>query len=225
MKKKNIVLSLGGSLINPEDIDIDFLKKFKSLILKNLDKHKFFIICGGGNTARKYVSALDKLGISSNEIKDWIGISGTKINSELVLRMFGKKAHEKIIDNPLSKINTDKDIIIASGWKPGFSSDMDAVLIAKNITADKVINLSNIDYVYNKDPKLGDAKKYNDLKWDEYLELISNEWSPGLSTPFDPIASKEAKNSEKTVFILGSDLDNLQSCLDNKEFNGTILHK
>ena len=41
MKKKIIVLSLGGSLIIPDKIDIEFLKKFKKIILKKEKNYKF----------------------------------------------------------------------------------------------------------------------------------------------------------------------------------------
>jgi uridylate kinase len=58
MKKKVIVLSLGGSLIIPEKINVKYLKDFKKTILKNKNNYKFIIVCGGGSIARKYISAL-----------------------------------------------------------------------------------------------------------------------------------------------------------------------
>ncbi|MGM5484165.1 MAG: UMP kinase [Nanobdellota archaeon] len=221
--KENIVISLGGSIINPSDIDISFLSNFKKFILENINNYRFIIVCGGGNTARKYVKALEKLNIASDETKDLIGITATKINAQLVKDIFQEKSYEEIVSNPLSEIKTNKDIIIASGWKPGFSSDMDAVLLAKNIGSDKVLNISNIDYVYDKDPKIGDAKKFSKLSWDDYLNIIDNKWSPGLNTPFDPIASKEAKDSGKKVYILSSDLKNLQNCIEGNNYKGTLI--
>ena len=58
MKKELVVISLGGSLIVPEKVDVKFLKEFKKIILKNTKKHKFVIVCGGGSIARKYIQAL-----------------------------------------------------------------------------------------------------------------------------------------------------------------------
>ena len=44
MAKENIIISLGGSLVVPEDIDLGFLKSFKHAISKYIGKYKFFII-------------------------------------------------------------------------------------------------------------------------------------------------------------------------------------
>ena len=39
------------------------------------------------------------------------------------------------------------------GWKPGFSTDNDAVVLAQRFSAGTVINLSNIAMVYSADPR------------------------------------------------------------------------
>ena len=58
MKKEAVILFVGGSLIFPDEIDIGFLKDFKSLILKHVKKgKKFVIITGGGKICRKYQNA------------------------------------------------------------------------------------------------------------------------------------------------------------------------
>jgi len=64
MKKKVIVLSLGGSLIIPDKINISYLKQLKKIIMQNTKKYKFIIVCGGGGIARKYISALKKIRIN-----------------------------------------------------------------------------------------------------------------------------------------------------------------
>ncbi len=53
-----IIISLGGSIIVPKDIDSDFIQNFKALILKQVTQgKKFIIITGGGDTARNYQQA------------------------------------------------------------------------------------------------------------------------------------------------------------------------
>ena len=79
--------------------------------------------------------------------------------------------------------------------------------------------------VYDKDPnKYKDAKPFKKITWDEYKEKITSKWSPGLNTPFDPIASKLAADIKLKVYIInGRELDRLEKALNNKEFIGTII--
>jgi uridylate kinase len=223
-EQKILVISLGGSVIVPKEIDLAFLKRFKDFIFKNKDK-KFVIVCGGGYTNKIYNEAARKLSKVSNEDLDWIGIKATMLNAELVRSMFSKIAYEKFIE-PIKKIKTNKRIIICSGWKPGWSSDYDAVLLAKNFGAKVVVNLSNIDYIYDKDPKkFKNAKPLKNLSWREYKKLIASKWIPRLNTPFDPIASRLAEKWGMEVAVMrGTDLNNFQKFLNGKKFKGTMIN-
>ncbi len=225
MAKETVVMSLGGSIINPDDVDTSFLKKFRSLILKHSKKTRLVIVCGGGRTARRYNDAALKITKVDDYNRDLIGIRATKINAELVRAIFGKLAHKDVIEDPTKKIKTKKNIIIASGWIPGFSSDMDAVLLAKQLKAKEVINLSNIAYAYTKDPKkYKDAKKIEQTTWKEFQKIVGTKFRANSSFPFDPIASKLAKKTKLEVIIAkGTDLKNLNNILNKKKFKGTII--
>ena len=222
---KIIVLSLGGSLIVPDDVDVNFLKNFKKTIEKYIKKdYRFVIICGGGKLARNFQQVASESRKLSTKELDWLGIYATKINAHLLKSVFNDNADEDIISNPTLKIKFKKDIIIAAGWLPGWSTDYDAVLLAKNLGVKDIINMSNVDYVYDKDPKKHkDAKKIEKLSWQDYSKLISHKWQAGMNVPFDPIAAKEAKKSGIRVSIIGRDLKNLENLLHSKKFKGTII--
>jgi len=222
---KTIILSLGGSLIAPDRIDIDFLKKFRKTIERYIKKnYKFVIVCGGGSIARKFQKAASKKNGITNRDLDWLGIYATMINANFVKQVFGEMAESKIIQNPTKKISSNKKIILASGWKPGWSTDYDAVLLAKNLKAKTVINMSNIDYVYDKDPKKHkNARKIRNICWKHYRNLIGKKWTAGLNAPFDPIAAKEAEKSGIKVIIIGKDLRNFENLLNDSKFNGTVI--
>ncbi len=222
-----IIISLGGSLIVPDAIDTDFVKKFKELIVKHIEAGKrFVLITGGGRTARVYIEGARAIAPISMDNADWIGIAATYINAELLHSVFADIAHPHIITNPTEHIDFKEKILIGAGWKPGFSSDMDAVLIAKNLGAKKAVNLSNIDYVYDKDPRKNpDAKKIEDISWKEFRTIIPEKWEAGLNSPFDPSAAKEAESFGLEVAVMnGKDLENLNAYLEGKAHKGTRIH-
>ncbi len=224
MTKENIIISLGGSLVAPNDIDTVFLKVFKKAIVKNLDKKRFFVFVGGGKVCRNYQNALLEFGADNNE-RDLMGIDVSKLNARIVKQAFGELAFSEIITNPTKKINTRKDVVVAGGWKPGWSTDYCAVTLAKNMGIKTIVNLTNIDYVYDKNPtKFKNAKAFKEIDWKNFRKIVGNKWSPGLSMPFDPRASRDAEILKiKVAVINGKHLDRLENFLNGKEFIGTTI--
>lgn len=224
-KSQTIIISLGGSIIIPDEINVKFLKDFKKLILKYVKRgRKFIIIVGGGKICRAYQNAAQEISRISNKQLDWIGIYATHLNAYLVKEIFGAKAVGIITD--LEKpINTKKPIIIGAGTKPGWSTDYDAAVLAKYYKAKTIINLSNIDYVYDKDPnKFKNAKPFENLSWKDFLKLISKKWKAGLNSPFDPIASRlSQKLGLEVVMLKGINLGNLEKFLKGEKFKGTVI--
>jgi len=116
-------------------------------------------------------------------------------------------------------------ILVASGWKPGWSTDYDAVLLAERFGADEVLNLSNIAKVYTADPRLDpEAKPIDRIDWADFRRIVGDEWVPGKNLPFDPIATKKAAGlGLKVVCASGRDLDNLKRILAGEAFTGTTI--
>lgn len=229
MNKKLVIISLGGSLIIPDEIDYEFLKKFKHLVEEQIKKgYKFVIITGGGKFSRKYQQAAQNISDLSDEDRDWIGIHATRMNAQFIRTIFRKHAHPRINTNPHDLedfYNFKEDILVAAGWKPGFSTDYDAVVLAKYLDIKKIVNFSNIDYVFDKDPrKFPDAKKIEEISWRDFQKIVGNKWTPGMNVPFDPIASKLAKEIKLEVAIMnGENMKNLENYLEGKTFKGTII--
>ncbi len=223
---KTTIISLGGSIIVPDKVDVVFLKEFKKLVLDLIAKdERIVLVTGGGKTCRNYQNAANEISEIKKDDLDWVGIISSRLNGELIRSIFGKDAYEDVIYDPTQYIDTDKKIIVAAGWKPGFSTDTDAVLMAKNLNAEKVLNLTNVDYVYDKDPrKHEDAEPIKEISWVDFKKIVGGEWIPGLNLPFDPNASKLAEEAGiKVIIINGTDIDNLKDCLSGNEFKGTII--
>lgn len=226
-KDSTVVISLGGSLIAPkEGIDVAFLRKFSALIRKHVKKGKrFVLICGGGVTARQYQQAARKVTRLTRDDLDWLGIHATRLNAHLIRTVLRTLAHPRIITDPHEDMPSRRPVIIGAGWRPGCSTDYDAVLLAERYGAGTVINLSNISYVYDKDPRTNpDAVAFPQLTWKDYRRRFGTRWDPGLSSPFDPVASKEAEKQKLRVIIAeGRDLANLDRMLTGKAFKGTVV--
>ncbi len=223
---KTIVISLGGSIVVPDKIDVEFLKDFKKVIIDFVEKgNKAVIVCGGGKTCRRYQDAAAKVSNLRDEDLDWMGIHTTRLNAQLIKTLFLGIVHERVIHNPNDKIDFKEKVLIASGWKPGFSTDYDAVMLAKNFNVKTVVNMSDISYVYDKEPKNNsNAKPFKNISWKNFRKIVGDKWDPGLNMPFDPVAAKEAEKLKLRVIILkGTDLDNFKKFLDEKEFKGTVI--
>jgi len=114
---------------------------------------------------------------------------------------------------------------VGAGYKPGWSTDYVSVLAAKTYGVKNIINLTNIDYVYDKNPnQFPDAKPLKEVDWKGFSRIVGSKWTPGLSMPFDPRASKLAARLKlKVIMINGRSLERLEDFLNNKPFIGTTI--
>ena len=223
------VISLGGSIVAPGNVDEDFLKDFATLIgdhLSQEEKRRFIFVVGGGGPARAWQNAYRALRSPiEDELADWIGIMATRLNAQLVRAVMGEWCTQEVVTNPTKVEPLMGRVLVAAGWKPGFSTDYVAVLLAERFHADVVINLSNIEKVYSDDPKKNpDAKPFDSISWADFRDMVGDEWVPGKNLPFDPIASAHAaKLNIKVICAAGKNLPNLKNILSGKEFIGTTI--
>lgn len=222
-------MSVGGSLIVPGAIDTVFLTNLKAFIDTQTTEYgrRFIIIAGGGRTARNYQEAAAAVSDLNAEDLDWMGIHATRLNGHLLRTIFRDTAHRVMITNPDEVLDVPKHekVVIAAGYRPGSSTDLRAVQIAEKLGATKVINLSNIDYVYTADPRTNpEATKIESINWPDFRALIPSDWDPGLSSPFDPIAAKVAQRDNIEVAIINGDrLEEVVKYLEGDAFVGTLI--
>lgn len=226
MKQQIIVMSVGGSLIVPKaGINVAFLKAFRRFILTQTAKgRRFIIITGGGRTAREYQDAAASVFRPTDEDMDWLGIHASRLNAQFFRNIFRDLAQHVVVKNPTRHVAWNRPVLLAAGWKPGRSTDAVAVQLARAYKATLVINLSNIDRVYDKDPFLHeDARPLKTIAWHDFRKLVGTKWSPGANAPFDPVASKVAAKEGMTVVVMGKELHNVAAYLDGKPFRGTVI--
>ncbi len=245
-----IVLSLGGSLLVPDEHGprVEFIAKFAQLIIAEQERwRKIIIVCGGGRTARTYIEGargvLREMGVlpaadRPQWVADqhWLGIHATRANAHLMRTIFrhaGNHAFFRVLKNPhqvtLEALQSERRVIIAAGWKPGWSTDYIAARMAGVFGARTIVNLTNVDRVYDRDPKLDGAQPLQEVTWEEYFSKFPRtKFEPGDNTPFDPVAAGFAEEHGMRVIVFkGSNLKDLKGFLGGgpyvDRFRGTVI--
>ncbi len=229
LAEKKAIFSLGGSLVCPDMVDVEYLKNFRKFALKKIEEGwQFTIIVGGGTQARRYIDAATEVmgsEITTND-QDWLGIHATRFNAHLVRTIFRSVAQPALIIDPEEDVIDDSyKLIVAAGWKPGWSTDYVATKIAERLGAPLIFNLSNITQVYTADPKKDpNAKPVEKMLWADFRKMVGDKWVPGMNAPYDPIAARLASEHDMTVAVMnGGNLENLGNALEGREFVGTTL--
>lgn len=228
---EKVVMSIGGSLVVPNGgIDTQFLSNLNKFIrdeLANNSHRQFFLVVGGGSIARHYRDAGEE--VVGHELTrddlDWLGIHATKLNAHLVRTIFRDIAHQYVVKHYEIIRKATEPVVVAAGWKPGWSTDYCATLLCEDYGIKQVINLSNVDKVYDKDPnKFSDAKPIDNIDWEEFRKIVGDKWEPGMNAPFDPIAAQKAEELGIKVAVLnGNNFENIKNYIDGKNFVGSVI--
>lgn len=223
------VFDVGGSIVAPDGPDTDFLQAFFVFLehwLKDNPLRRIILVVGGGSAARVWQGAARTLvpQMSAQEL-DWVGIMATRLNAELLRTLSGSLCLDPVVTDPTADFSFTGKILVAAGWKPGFSTDYDAVILAERFSARRVIMLSNIAQIYDSDPNVNpSAKAIRRLTWAEYTGMAGTAWVPGANIPFDPVATaKAAKTGLSVVAVSGRNLENLQNLLAGRDYIGTEI--
>lgn len=227
------VLSVGGSIVSPSEPDVEFIARFATSIkeyLKEDENRRIILTIGGGGPARSYINSykdiVQKLNIDASSYSaDMIGIMATRLNAELIRSVFENLCPSPVVYDPTAVKEFEGQVLVASGWKPGFSTDTDATILAEQFGAKMLLNLSNIAKVYTADPKVDkNATPIDKISWDDFIKMVGTEWQPGKNVPFDPIASQKAKKAGiKVVCANGRDIENIENILNGRSFVGTVI--
>lgn len=227
MKKKVIVISLGGSLIVPDKFNTRYLSKFKKTIRKYYKTHKFVLVCGGGSIARKYISALRSEKKSEKELS-MAGIRATRMNAQFLMQIFGKEANGELpkdmkeIKNDLSKNNVV--ICGALRYTKKSTSDATASKIAHYLKGE-FINMTNIKGLYTANPVVHkEAKFIPEISWKDFDKMANKtKYKPGQHFVLDQGAAKIIKEFKIPTYIIGDGLKNIEKILKKQKFIGTLV--
>jgi len=204
---------------------------FCELISDSRDK-KFVIVTGGGRTARSYQNAARKIigEKYGEEALDWLGIAATKLNAILIETLLEPIACPYIVDREPDRkakqtfLESDKTVLMACGWEPGWSTDYVAASCAGIFGAKEIIVVGDTAFVCDKDPhKHTDARQIKAINWPDYKMLIPSEWKPGMSAPIDPIAARLSMELGLTAKIVGPSIKSIRNAIYGRPFEGTTI--
>jgi len=220
----SIVISLGGSVLISDDIDISFFEDLAILLKKLTEKYKIYLIIGGGKTARTYIKLGRKLNFDEKTL-DNFGIEITKLNAKILTNLIGI-SNDKIPDSTNEAKDITKPVVIMGGTTPGHSTDMVGAELAEKVGASIFIIATNVDGVYDKDPNIySDAKQLKEVSINQLIDDYGTDWnSAGKNIVIDGPALKIIKRAKIPTFVLnGKKLKELEKAINNKTFNGTII--
>lgn len=225
-----VVLKLGGSLLygDADEIITDRVKAYAETI-KSLvkDGNEFVIVVGGGKPARTFITAARTLGASEAQC-DWLGIKMARHNAELLCAALGETAYPKIAENldELEVAMCFGKVVLMGGLTPGQSTNAVAALAAETVGAEILLNATNVEGVYDKDPKLSGAKKFDTVDITQLKEILAGGGTrAGEYRLFDPVAMRVIERSRiKTIIFNGNTPDNLQKLIKGKAVGTTIVY-
>ncbi len=219
------MISLGGSRIVPDDVDYKFLSDFRELLDSHKDK-RFVVVCGGGSSARRYMSAFRKL---KKSLRDQCeeGIAITRFHAGFMSRFFGREANEVIPRNMKSvKGLLGKNRVVFCGalrWKDNNTSDGNAAQLAGYLGC-SFINLTNVKGLYDKDPKRRGAKFIGKISWKDFLVKCEKiKYEAGQHFVLDRVAAREIERKRIVTYIVGSLKAMDGVLLGRKRVSGTVI--
>lgn len=224
------VLKLGGSLLYDKDGKIlvarlrNYAVAIKSLVK---DGHSLVVVVGGGVPARVFISAARELGASEAQC-DWLGIKLARNNAELLCAALGDIAYPKIVVtlDELEVAMKIGKVVLMGGLIPGQSTNAVAAVAAETVNAETLFNATNVDGVYDRDPKESGATRFDTITIVELKKVLSSgSTKAGEYKLFDPVAIRIVERSKiPTVIFDGGNPDNLTQVFRGDKIGTRIVH-
>lgn len=220
-----VVIDIGGSILASPTINLEYIKRFADFLIKLHKRgYKFMVVVGGGKAARDYIAGARELG-AKDEFLDEIGIAFTRVNAMLLQAALREHGLKKV-PSEVEKVRSPKGILVMGGTKPGQTTDAVSAQLASLNGADLLLVVSNVDGVYDSDPKLNpEARLYARMRTSELLGLASKgKHTPGYTGIIDPAAAKLIhEKGIKTIVVNGRDLANMERAVTGGKYKGTLV--
>ncbi len=224
---ENVVISIGGSILVPDDHDTSYIKELADMLLRIKKDAKLFIVVGGGRIARYYIRLGRDLGADESYLDD-VGIAVTRLNARMLITALGDSAYHvpAVSFDEAIMAAKNHDIVIMGGTHPGHTTDAVSAMLGERVGAVRLINATSVDGVYTSDPKKDpDAKRLPTVSFSELVRIcLQVEGGAGPNVVFDPLGAKIiARSGIETRIVHGRELVELEKAILGNDFHGTIV--
>ena len=163
---------------------------------------------------------------------DKIGIAATRLNATIIREAISEAgiSVSGIIPSSVNEavqLLEEKPVVVMGGTIPGHTTDAVAIRFAIAASAKKCIIATNVDRVYDEDPRLNpDTKAHDYLNHEELQKIVGppEHKKAGQSSVVDPIGVFEASKAKLELNILDGRISNrLREAIEGSEFDGTVI--
>lgn len=238
MKDKNppLVVSLGGSvLFSVEDVTdasqvVENIRGVCEVLARAAEEKRVGVVVGGGPFARIYIGFGRKMGMGEKKL-DEIGITFTRLNARLVIRCFqemGLGVPEVVPETveTAARLLKNHRLVVMGGTVPGHTTDAVSAMLAREVGAVFLVNVTNVDGIYTADPRKDPgAKRLDFVSFDRLVSMTSSaEGIAGANVVVDPVAARIIKEASiPMVVVNGKDRAALERALRGDFSVGTLV--
>ncbi|NLL94872.1 MAG: UMP kinase [Thermoplasmatales archaeon] len=223
---EKVVVSIGGSVLVPGKDDAAYIKSLAGMLGSVSKKTVLAVVCGGGKVARYYSKTGGELGGTVDQL-DEMGIAVTRINASLLRIALGDTAANgaPTTAGECAGIMGPGKVAVMGGTAPGHTTDAVAAMVAREIGADRIVNASNVDAVYDCDPRTNPgARRMDRMTIKELSDIVYDEHEACKSSVFDPLGCTIAmEEGIDLVMVDGRDLAELENAILGKPVKGTFI--
>ena len=221
--KKRIVIKFSGKVFAMENVKL--LKDYARFLIKISNAYQPIIIAGGGKIARHYINHARSSGMDESTL-DELGIEISRLNAKLLIYALKNNAYSHP-PTTLKEVQHAVDsglIVVAGGLHPGQSTNGTAALIAEKTNAEQFINATDVDGIFNSDPKKNkNAKLFKQIDMKDLKKILIHEDSvAGGYDLMDLVALKIIERSKIKTRVIKSDIKNLEKAIKG-QMTGTEI--
>ena len=211
-------------MVFPGKANLPYIQSISSILLALKRRTVVGVVVGQGKRGKEQRLKDRKKGVSEYDL-DMFGIKQTHKNALLLRKILGLKGPVPTTIEEARREAKRKGITVIGGVTPGLTTNAAAALLAEAIGAKKLINATNIDGVYTKDPrKFKSARKFHKLKYEKLIALATEQDTRGAKSPFifDLVAAKLIARSKIKTYIIQGTPEEITATLKGKT-HGTVV--
>jgi len=183
-------------------------------------------VVGGGSTARTYIRAARELGVDESAL-DELGIAITRVNARVLLGAL-PDAYPRPAESFDEALLASRShpIVVMGGTHPGHTTDAVATMLAEKARAHRLVIATNVDGVYDRDPrKHPDAKLLSRLSAQELVHITRDATQEaGSAGVIDPTGVKIlARSGLECRVVNGRKFEELRKALLGEPFHGSVV--